>query len=146
MTKANKGKKAPARKSPAKKRGAPRKGMKGKEAGGLLPLHLPEEAGRLPALPVSDPPRDLVSTLYTAAIVAFGICLAKLYLDQYLEIRHLRSVRAQAERQMLSVKDQHDALAEEVEYLETVEGVERLARDKLRYIRPDEVILVPLRP
>jgi len=88
----------------------------------------------------------MVSMLYTAAIVAFGICLAKLYLDQYVEIRRLRSVRATAARERQEVQGRHDRLAEEVEYLETLEGVERLARDKLRYIRREEVILVPPRP
>ena len=51
-----------------------------------------------------------------------------------------------AEQKMKTAKSQFEELSEEVEYLETLEGVERLARDKLRYIRPDEVILVPLRP
>jgi cell division protein FtsB len=70
----------------------------------------------------------------------------KLYIDQYIEIRRLGREVEVARTHFEETQREHEKLAEEVEYLETLEGVERLARDKLRYIRPDEVILVPLRP
>jgi cell division protein FtsB len=91
-------------------------------------------------------PRGWISTVTMSLGVVFSICLAKLYIDQYIEIRALTKRRDRAEAELADTRKRYEAITEEVEYLETLEGVERLARDKLRYIRPDEVILVPLRP
>ncbi len=109
----------------------------------LVPLHLPEGAG--PGGARAGRRGGVLSGLSTVVVVAFGICLSKLYLDQYIEIRRLKARRTEVEAQARDTRVRWEKLAEEVEYLETLEGVERLARDKLRYIRPDEVILVPLR-
>lgn len=110
---------------------------------GPLAIHLPESRW---ATSPTRRPRGWVSTLTMSLGVVFAICLAKLYIDQYIEIRALTRRRDQAEAELAVTRRRYQALTEEVEYLETLEGVERLARDKLRYIRPDEVILIPLRP
>lgn len=110
-----------------------------------LGIHLPTQAPR-EEKPARPPQGGVISFLYTLGIVVFGVLLAKLYLDQYIQIRRLQERRIRVEANTAAVRLEHEKLAEEVEYLETLEGVERLARDKLRYIRPDEVILIPLRP
>ncbi len=111
---------------------------------GPLPMQLP--AARPAGAGDRRRPGGFLSTVTMAFGVVFAICLAKLYIDQYIEIRALAKTRDKAERSLAATRARHAALTEEVEYLETLEGVERLARDKLRYIRPDEVILIPLRP
>ena len=110
---------------------------------GPLAIQLPESRSEASGAPR---PRGWISTVTMSLGVVFAICLAKLYIDQYIEIRALTKRRDRAEAELTATRKRHEALTEEVEYLETLEGVERLARDKLRYIRPDEVILVPLRP
>lgn len=108
-----------------------------------LPIHLPaprQGAGEV----AEERSGGMLSSLTTFAVVAFSICLAKLYIDQYIEIRALTLRSVAAQESLQETRRRHEQLVEEVEYLETLEGVERLARDKLRYIRPDEVILVPL--
>jgi cell division protein FtsB len=110
---------------------------------GPLAIQLPESRD---SSSVPSRPRGWISTVTMSLGVVFAICLAKLYIDQYIEIRALAKRRDRAEAELADTRKRYEAITEEVEYLETLEGVERLARDKLRYIRPDEVILVPLRP
>ena len=110
---------------------------------GPLAIHLPESRSSSNG---TRRPRGWISTITMSLGVVFSICLAKLYIDQYIEIRALSKRRDRAEAELAATRSRFEAITEEVEYLETLEGVERLARDKLRYIRPDEVILVPLRP
>lgn len=106
-----------------------------------MALQLPDSGGEAEGAR----PAGWLSNLYTSLFVVFVLCITKLYLDQYIEIRRLRQRRGEVAAVLAEVQARHDRIAEEVEYLETLDGVERLARDKLRYIRPDEVILVPLR-
>lgn len=110
----------------------------------LLPIHLPDPQGEEGE--GEEGRRGWVSNVYLVAVVVFSICLVKLYIDQYIEIRRLGREVGVARAELERTRREHEKLAEEVEYLETLEGVERLARDKLRYIRSDEVILIPLRP
>ncbi len=112
--------------------------------GGPLPIHLPK--GRNFEKDSGEKKSSWLSSITMVFGVIFSICLAKLYIDQYIQIRALGKHRNRSEQELASTKAEYDRISEEVEYLETLEGVERLARDKLRYIRPDEVILVPLRP
>jgi cell division protein FtsB len=105
----------------------------------LLPIHLPgprDEAGE-----EGEGRRGWLSNVYLIVVVVFSICLVKLYIDQYIEIRRLGREVEVARVVYEKTRKEQERLTEEVEYLETLEGVERLARDKLRYIRPDEVML-----
>jgi cell division protein FtsB len=114
--------------------------------GGPLAIRLPEKPAREDAGTEESRGRGFLSMLYSAAAIVFVVCLVKLYIEQYIEIDRLMKRSVVAQQEMETAKSRYEEVAEEVEYLETLEGVERLARDKLRYIRPDEVILVPLRP
>ena len=90
-----------------------------------------------------------VSPIYQIAfVVALGllfVVISKLYMDGYAEIKRLES-RFDAEKKRYSESlATNQRLESEINLLKTDEGVEMVARDKLRFIRPDEVVILPLK-
>lgn len=81
---------------------------------------------------------------FTALAMLF-VVLSKLYMDGFLEIRRQESRLAAEIHTLEESKLQLKRLDDEIALLKTDEGVEMMARDKLRFIRPDEVVVMPLR-
>lgn len=80
---------------------------------------------------------------FTALAMLF-VVISKLYMDGFLEIRRLESRLAGENQTLEENKAQLKKLDDEIALLKTDEGVEMVARDKLRFIRPDEVVVMPL--
>ena len=81
---------------------------------------------------------------FTALALLF-VVISKLYMDGYLEIQRLEGRLAAENATLEDNKLQLKRLDDEIALLKTDEGVEMVARDKLRFIRPDEVVVMPLR-
>ena len=79
----------------------------------------------------------------TACFVLFLI-VCKLYLNQYIEIRKLEERLRKKQLELSAEKLKLDKMVSEVGFLGTLEGVEKIAREKLKYIKRDEVIIVPV--
>lgn len=79
----------------------------------------------------------------TGCIILF-VLISKLYLDQYLEIRKLEQ-RLEQERSKVTESQQEIVrLTHELEFLRTDEGTEKIAREKLKMVKPEEIIIVPV--
>jgi len=74
-------------------------------------------------------------------IVFLGVC--KLYLDKYIEIRKLEERLAERKVELVTITNQVDDLSAEVEFIASLDGIEKMAREKLKYIKEGEVIIVP---
>ncbi len=97
-------------------------------------------------LPVAGLSSGLFQFLFITGCIVLFVLVSKLYLDQYLEIRELDQ---QLDRERARVEDaerEKDRLAAELRFLRTPDGTEKIAREKLKMVRPDEVIIVPVEP
>jgi cell division protein FtsB len=77
----------------------------------------------------------------TCLILLVGV-IVKLYMDGHQEISRLEDRRAAEQRHLTEAKATVVRLDGEIQLLKTDEGVEIAARDKLRFIRPDEVVII----
>ena len=83
-------------------------------------------------------------TAFIVALLLLFVVVSKLYMDGYMEIAKLGAKR-DAERKRYEENLATLAKLEgEIRLLKTDEGVEMVARDKLRFVRPDEVVVMPL--
>jgi cell division protein FtsB len=82
---------------------------------------------------------------FVTALVLLFVVIAKLYMDGYLEIKRLEAKLAAEVQGLTEAKALYKRLEDEIALLKTDEGMEMVARDKLRFIRPDEVVVMPLR-
>ena len=80
------------------------------------------------------------------SLLGLGVFLliCHLYLSQYIEIRkleeRLNSQSVKLEQRTLELR----RFEREISFLSTLKGVEKLARERLRYIRDGELIIMPL--
>lgn len=80
-----------------------------------------------------------------AAIGAF-LFLLHLYVRQFVEIKQLERRRDEVQATLKREQARMAKVGEEVRFLRTLEGVERLARERLKYIKRDEVVIKPVQP
>ena len=99
------------------------------------------------ATPVEEPkPVSLIYQLaFFVALAMLFVVISKLYMDGFIEIRRLEQRLVAEEKGLEESKQLLKRLDDEIALLKTDEGVEMVARDKLRFIRPDEVVVMPLR-
>lgn len=98
--------------------------------------------------PQGDEPKGVSLVYQLAFFVALAllfVVISKLYMDGFLEIQRLESRLTGEIKALEDSKQQIRNLDDEIALLKTDEGVEMVARDKLRFIRPDEVVVMPLR-
>jgi cell division protein FtsB len=73
------------------------------------------------------------------------VVISKLYMDGHMEIQKLENElvkeRARLRENLVTVR----RLESEIASLTTTEGLEMVARDKLKFVRPEEVVIVPLK-
>ena len=82
---------------------------------------------------------------FVTALALLFVVISKLYMDSYLEIQR-QEARLDAEQKRLTEgRASLKRVENEIALLKTDEGVEIVARDKLRFIRPDEVVILPLK-
>ena len=72
------------------------------------------------------------------------LVVCKLYLAQYIEIRRLDERLSDVRRSLASEEQLLERTKKDVAFLATLDGVEKLAREKLKYIKKGEVIIVPV--
>jgi cell division protein FtsB len=78
-----------------------------------------------------------------AIIIFFGLIGIGLFSDQgLLKLRRLRAERTRLDQQSQQIKDENTSLAQRIELLrKDISFVEKLARQKLGMIKPDEMII-----
>jgi cell division protein FtsB len=84
-----------------------------------------------------------------ALVTLLFILMGAAFLTQVVPYRQILDSRRQVEaarEQLASLEAQNEVLAADVEALKTPEEIERLARDKLGYVREGEVAYVVLDP
>ena len=82
---------------------------------------------------------------FLAALVLLFVVISKLYMDGYNEIRKLEGKLDAEQKHYDETLVGLKKIDDEISLLKTDEGVEMVARDKLRFIRPDEVVILPLK-
>lgn len=115
----------------------------------LLPLNVPERREK------RKEPRNEASlaqghalrqwVFLVSAIAAF-LFLLHLYVRQFVEIKRLERNRDEVSATLKREQARMAKVGEEVRFLRTLEGVERLARERLKYIKRDEVVIKPVKP
>jgi cell division protein FtsB len=78
----------------------------------------------------------VVATMAISMIVDFGRKAAANYRIRREEIR--------LEQEIVAERAQHEALLASREYVQTDEYVEQVAREELKWVRPGEVVVVPV--
>jgi cell division protein FtsB len=84
-----------------------------------------------------------------ALVTLLFILMGAAFLTQVVPYRQILDSRRQvdaAREQLAALEAQNEVLADDVEALNTPEEIERLARDKLGYVREGEVAYVVLDP
>lgn len=82
--------------------------------------------------------------------LVLGLCfllflvVCKLYLEQYIEIRRLEEQKVSIEIQLKKEEEELEHMKKRVAFLGTLEGIEKIARERLKYIKEEEVIVVPI--
>jgi cell division protein FtsB len=79
------------------------------------------------------------------ALILLFVVVSKLYMDGFQEIKRLETKHEAEQKRYTETQQTLARLENEIHLLKTDEGVEMVARDKLRFIRPDEVVVVPMK-
>lgn len=73
--------------------------------------------------------------------VVFCVALSATYLVRYNNIRGLLQQEAELRERIEGLERENRHLQKELEVLSTPEGIERLARERLGLVRPEEVVI-----
>ncbi len=73
--------------------------------------------------------------------VIFVVALSVTYLVRYNNIRNLLQREAELRERIESLERENRMLKQNLETLSTPEGIERLARERLGLVRPDELVI-----
>lgn len=76
--------------------------------------------------------------------VIFCVSLSIIYLSRYSLIRGLQQKEEELKGKAMSLERENRRLKQELQNLSTPEGIERLARERLGLVRPEEIVVVPL--
>jgi cell division protein DivIC len=104
----------------------------------------PEDAAGMEAAAVVPISSGVFQFLFITGCIVLFVLISKLYLDQYIEIRKLEQKLEQEKARVGEAEHEIQRLSRELEYLRTDDGTEKVAREKLKMVRPDEVIIVPV--
>lgn len=98
----------------------------------------------LPPSPPTPISSGVFQFLFITGCIVLFVLISKLYLDQYIEIRKLEQKLEQERAKVVEAQDEIERLTRELEFMKTDEGTEKVAREKLRMVKPDEVIVIPV--
>ncbi|MBF0407631.1 MAG: cell division protein FtsL [Candidatus Riflebacteria bacterium] len=76
--------------------------------------------------------------------VVFCVSLSFIYLSRYYSIRNLLNREEEQKARIEELERENRKLKMNLENLSTPEGIERLARERLGLVKPDEIVVVPL--
>lgn len=100
-------------------------------------------------VPPQETQESGVSPVYQAVLVVAVLLLlavvSKLFIEGYMEIARLEAKREGEKKRSREYTATLSKMESEIRLLKTDEGVEMVARDKLRFVRPDEVVIMPLK-
>ena len=71
----------------------------------------------------------------------FCVALSLIYLSRYKDINDLKQMEAEQRERIEGLERENRMLKENLEMLSTPEGIERLARERLGLVKPEEVIV-----
>ena len=86
------------------------------------------------------PPANMLTVIFAVIAVFFGLAFAGKALEGYRVHRH--NVILQEE--ISALKEQREQLRERLEYVQTSEYVEQVAREQYRWTRDGETLVVPI--
>lgn len=78
--------------------------------------------------------------------VVFCVSLSIIYLSRYSSIRNLLLHEEELQQKIELLERENRKLKMELETLSTPEGIERLARERLGLVKPEEIVIRPLPP
>ena len=73
--------------------------------------------------------------------VIFCAALSLIYLSRHYDIRSLQQIEAEQRERIEGLERENRMLKENLEMLSTPEGIERLARERLGLVKPEEVVV-----
>ena len=71
----------------------------------------------------------------------FCVALSLIYLARYNDIRNLLQTEAEQRERIEGLERENRMLKENLDMLSTPEGIERLARERLGLVKPEEVVV-----
>lgn len=78
--------------------------------------------------------------------VVFCVSLSIIYLSRYSLIRNLQNREEELKTKIQTLERDNRRLKQDLQNLSTPEGIERLARERLGLVRPDETVFVAVPP
>ena len=88
-------------------------------------------------------PRFSTEVMFLVSVV-FCVSLSIIYLSRYSTIRTLKLHEAELNRKIEELETENRRLKQNLQTLQTPEGIERLARERLGLVRPEEIVVVPI--
>lgn len=87
----------------------------------------------------------------TPRFFAMVLCLICLWVGSGFVMRYFGIIMVQSEvtrveREIAALERRNDAIREQIEYMQSDEYVEKVARDKLGLVKPGDIVYKPVRP
>ena len=76
--------------------------------------------------------------------VVFCVSLSVIYLSRYSSIRSLLIREGELKQKISVLEHENRRLKQSLDNLSTPEGIERLARERLGLVKPEEVVIFPI--
>jgi cell division protein FtsL len=76
--------------------------------------------------------------------VIFCVSLSVIYLSRYSNIRGLLNREEELLKKVEELERENRKLKQSLQNLQTPEGIERLARERLGLVKPDEIVVIPI--
>ena len=76
--------------------------------------------------------------------VVFCVSLSVIYLSRYSSIRNLLNREDELKKKIEVLERENRRLKQSLDNLSTPEGIERLARERLGLVKPEEVVVFPI--
>lgn len=80
--------------------------------------------------------------LLMGLVVLFLIYIGAIFVRQEVSIRQLKAEEIQVKAQLSSLNEEIQLLQEDLEASQSLSYVEKIAREKLKMVKPDEVVYV----
>jgi len=88
-------------------------------------------------------PRFSTEIMFIVSVV-FCVSLSIIYLSRYSTIRGLLLKEEELVKKVEELEKENRKLKQNLEILQTPEGIERLARERLGLVKPDEIVVIPI--
>ena len=88
-------------------------------------------------------PRFSTEVMFIVSVI-FCVSLSIIYLSRYSTIRGLLNREAELTQKVEELERDNRKLKQSLQNLQTPEGIERLARERLGLVKPEEIVVVPI--